>query len=740
MTPLTPNWQQQGLEFLRSKQYSQALELYQHQIEIGSASKQAHWYLGLALLLQGQEIEAQVAWMLAIGEGSKQETEQYIAELVSVLQTEADIQEKNNEQTTAWMIRQHIREIAPTNLQNLLILIGLDLKLDQLTQQEIDTIEIIPILEASPQISKPDFYALLQILQLCLDQQPLNPFTCTLAEVSISYAVSHDPQAFINILMESCLKINYNLRKPDVAIKLSQIALQVDPENIQVWEHLSGFYAKVPDFQQCIASAQKMCDLAKNDLEKIRGLFLQITGFMGAGGYWQEAVNTFSQQAELLLSLDLINVSNYPLPVHIRMYSSSYFVPYFQDDAKRNRHIHNHVAQFCQAGIELHAHDKIQQYRQNWSYPQDKNKRLKIGYLSHCFSSHSVGWLARWLFRHHNREDYDIYGYVVNYRGMGKDRLQEWYIQNFTETRKLGIHYADVVEQISQDKIDVLVDMDSLTLDLSCAVMAMKPAPIQVSWLGWDAPGIPTVDYMIADPYVVPDNADEYYSEKIWRLPQTYIAVDGFEVGVPTLRREMLDIPSDAVLFFSSQRGYKRHPEMARLQLKIIKEVPNSYFLIKGFGDQIAIQQLFLQLAEEEGLSEERLKFVMPTPSESMHRANMSICDVVLDTYPYNGATTTLETLWMGIPMVTRVGQQFAARNSYTMMINAGITEGIAWTDEEYVEWGIRFGTEPELRQHVHWQLKESRKTAPLWNGKQFAREMEKAYEQMWTKYVNLSI
>jgi len=114
----------------------------------------------------------------------------------------------------------------------------------------------------------------------------------------------------------------------------------------------------------------------------------------------------------------------------------------------------------------------------------------------------------------------------------------------------------------------------------------------------------------------------------------------------------------------------------------------------------------------------------------------MAIADVVLDTYPYNGATTTMETLWMGIPMVTRVGQQFVARNSYTMMMNVGVTEGIAWSAEEYVDWGIRLGTDPDLRQEVSWKLRESRKTSPLWNGRQFAKEMEKAYTEMWDLYL----
>ena len=127
----------------------------------------------------------------------------------------------------------------------------------------------------------------------------------------------------------------------------------------------------------------------------------------------------------------------------------------------------------------------------------------------------------------------------------------------------------------------------------------------------------------------------------------------------------------------------------------------------------------------------------MPSaPTDAEHRANLAIADVVLDTYPYNGATTTLETLWMGIPLVTRVGEQFAARNSYTMMKNVGLKEGIAWTDEEYVDWGVRLGKDEDLRKDIHWRLLKSRQTSPLWNGKKFAREMENAYRQMWDVYV----
>jgi predicted O-linked N-acetylglucosamine transferase (SPINDLY family) len=293
----------------------------------------------------------------------------------------------------------------------------------------------------------------------------------------------------------------------------------------------------------------------------------------------------------------------------------------------------------------------------------------------------------------------------------------------------------EAVKTIREDEIDILVDLDSITLDQTCTIMALKPAPIQVTWLGYDASGLPSIDYFIADPYVLPDNAQVYYSEKIWRLPQTYVAVDGFEVGIPTLRRSDLNIPDDAVIFWSSQVGLKRNPSTVHLQMQILRELSNSYFLVKGIGDQNTLQDFFSRIAEEEGVSSERLRFLPMMPDEYTHRANLQLADVVLDTYPYNGATTTLEALWAGVPLVTLVGQQFSARNSYTFLMNVGVTEGIAWNAEEYIEWGIRFGRDAHLRQQVSWKLMQSRNTSPLWNAKQFTQEMENAYRGMWASH-----
>lgn len=733
------NWQPEAFQFLIKADYAKAADIYQQAISAEPDVKHYYWYLGLILLLQGQEAEAQTTWMLGMLDGSEEQLDQWTAELMQVLQSEADRQQALEDYPVAWTIRQHMREINPGEINNLLQIVQLSIKLKKFTPEELTSLGIIEILQ-SGQGREIDRDLLVQVLENALHYPPISPPVVEFAAACLPYA--HQQVNLVYVLMLAATKIAYTDRQPEPAIQLAQLCLQLEAENLEVLSHLTSFYNQNNQCDESVKTAKLCCQVARTLPEQVFACNLLLRELMGAGGRWSEAFSVFKYCESLLLLL----IEKKPLladrTATSRMMNTTFVLPYLRDEAKVNRSMQNQVLQLYQASVEAYAKDMVERYRQRPSNWDSSNAagRLKIGYLSHCLGRHSVGWLARWLFEHHDRDIFQVNAYFVNYKYNVSDYLQEWYVEHVDNARKLKTDCEEIAEQIYQDEIDILIDLDSITLDISCEVMALKPAPVQVTWLGWDASGIPAIDYFIADPYVVPEAAQDYYRETIWRLPQTYIAVDGFEVGVPTLRRDALDIPSDAVVYLSAQKGYKRHPGTIGLQMRIIKEVPNSYFLIKGFADQESVKSFFIQMAEAEGVDPSRLRFLPAVALESVHRANLAIADVVLDTYPYNGATTTMETLWMCVPLVTRVGQQFSARNSYTMMVNAGITEGIAWTDEEYVEWGIRLGKDPVLRQEISWRLRQSRQTAPLWNAKQFTREMEKAYQQMWQRYPSASL
>jgi predicted O-linked N-acetylglucosamine transferase (SPINDLY family) len=727
--------QQKTAQLLLQGNYVQAAKLYEQAIEDEPSVKSHYWQLGLMLLLQGQEAEAQTTWLLGLAEGESEEIEQWSEELIEVLQTEADRQRDLGNYAVAWAIRQHIREINPTDINNLLHSIGLSTMLETYTGEELADIGVIELLK-SEQTNGVDFELLIQVLKNVLDRAPFYPSSFDFTEASTAHV--KDPVTFLNLLIPFVYKISFSAKQVELAARFTELALRVSPKQPELLAALSCFYQDSGQYTKGIETAKLCSSVMEGLANKVYANFLILRSLMSAGGYWEEFCLTLEINRSLLVSLLEEQPDSLCSATTCRLFSAVFFFPYFQDKPAENLQLRRQVAQLAKLNLENYAKERVARCRQ-WRSPilnsEQPRKRLKIGYISHCLRSHSVGWLARWVFEYRDRDRFEVNAYLLGSE-MNRDKVEDWYISKVDKAYKLGINGLEAADKIYEDEIDILVDLDSITLTNTCETMAIKPAPIQVTWLGWDASNVPTIDYYIADPYVLPESAQDYYTEKIWRLPQTYIAVDGFEVGVPTLRRDSLDIGSDAVIYLSAQRGYKYHPHTARLQMQIIKAVPNSYFLIKGLADQESIKKFFVEVAESEGVGADRLRFLALAGSEADHRANLGIADVVLDTYPYNGATTTMETLWMGVPIVTRVGEQFAARNSYTMMMNAGISEGIAWTDEEYVEWGIRLGKDPVLRQQISWKLRQSRQTAPLWNGKQFTREMEKAYEQMWQIYV----
>jgi predicted O-linked N-acetylglucosamine transferase (SPINDLY family) len=740
---LPENWPQKAKQFLIQEDYFQAVKLYELAIETEPENKSHYWNLGLLLLLQGQEAEAQTTWLLGMADGEGDLLELWTQELLEVLQQEADRRGNLKDYSVAWAIRQHIREINPTDIHNLLHLVGLSILLKMYTGEELFSLGVLEMLQSEPLMAV-DFDLLMQVLQSVLEYAPFEPSSLEFAEACIPH-VREEP-IFLKVLIVAARQISHS--SCVLAAQLASLGLRLNLDHLEPLIRLSflhplaSYYQDAKQYDKGIEIAKLCCTIAEELADQLLANYKLLRGLMGAVGYWEEVGEVTERQQSQIESLILEQPTNLHSYRVVCLFATTFFFPYYQDQAKTNRYIHNQVAQICQKNVEIYAKDKLERYRERnllIKTSDDPRKRpLKIGYLSHCFGRHSVGWLARWLFHYHNRDRFKIHTYFIAYRESAiYDPLEAWYIEHSDKAYKGGFSGLEVAEQIYEDEIDILIDLDSITLDISCDLLSLKPAPIQITWLGWDASGLPAIDYFIADPYVLPEGAEEYYSEKIWRLPQTYIAVDGFEVEIPTVRRENLNIESDAVIYLSSQVGYKRHPHTVRLQFQILAQVPNSYFLIKGGANDDVMRNFFYQIAEEEGVDRSRLRFLPQDFTEGTHRANLMIADVVLDTYPYNGATTTLETLWMCIPLVTKVGQQFAARNSYTMMMNVGVTEGIAWTDEEYIEWGVRLGKDESLREKVAWKLRQSRQTSPLWNGKQFAQEMESAYEQMWEIFLN---
>ncbi|MBD3881053.1 hypothetical protein IFO70_04730 [Phormidium tenue FACHB-886] len=713
--------------------YAEAAAVCEAAIADCPADVTSYWYLGLALLLQGAEADAQFAWMTPFLEADAAQTAAWTAELVQILEAEADRQAAQAAYETAWLLYQHRREVAGEDAASFLKTLELGLRAKTVSLDDEQWFEV-----SQMEIEPTELDRLFVILSLLLEANPEHPNTVAVLDLCtpIAIAVRRLPE-LIAVLFAQADRL-HQISQHEAAIHLAKQCVQLAPNDRQVLAKTVFLMqsGNTTSLTESLPLAKRLLAESSSLVQKITITHYILTSLMLTGGSSEETIEYYQQHKALLSQVIGLPAAESQEMIH-QVMAMGMFMNYFEDNPQINRRIRNQLAKVGQQDLQARMSDRVDRYRQHQaSRKTNATKPLKIGYLSDCLRLHSIGWLVRWLLVHHDRHRFDIHLYSTR---QSNDPLQQAFIRHYGDRFHLLPNNAGkIADQIDQDEIDILVELDSITAFGNCAVTALKPAPVQVSWLGYDAIGSPTIDYYLADPYVLPENAQTYYQEKIWRLPQTYIAVEGFEVGTPSLRRDELGIPAEAIVYLSSQTGLKRNPDNIRLQLHILKEVPNSYFLIKSFAaDRTRLAAFFFQLAAEVGVSRDRLCFLPDVPANETHRANLALADVILDTYPYNGATTTLEALWMELPIVTRVGEQFAARNSYTLMRNAGLVEGIAWTDEEYLEWGVRLGQDANLRAKVAHQLRRSRQTAALWNAIGFTREVERAYEQMWQKKAN---
>ncbi len=713
-------WHPEVLKQINENNYQAVINFYEQLLEENPENINDYFYLGLAYLLAGKEEEAQTTWFLVIAESEESESENLQQKLLSILEEEAIREEEADHKTTAWLIRNHGREIKPENINNLLKLILLEIELGYYHPIKLDEWQITEILGQQLKNSFTEEY-ILELLDKILEFE--NQRSIEFAQVCLNL-VSRSEQ--IKVFFINKLNNIKNRLHPNYVADLAKMYLSYEPENEHLaygtfWEY---YYISLFDKSLEIATTYKANaqDLVSKFLWNGHLLFAyQMIG------NWFELEKTIQNHRNLLEEIIKNNAKVTQKYVGDALITMANTFHYFQDNPQENHYLQQEIAKIFQ---DYHNTN----YQKLLPRNNNPNRKLKIGYIASTFKSHSVGWLARWIFQHHDREQFEIIGYCP--RVKENPMTNQWFRAQCDQFYYLGNTLKTILEQIEKDEIDILVELDSFTYNLTGVVMAHKPAPIQVTWLGSDASSLPTIDYYIADNYVLPENAQEYYSEKIWRLPNTYLAIDGFEIGIPSISKSSLGIPDDAIIYFNLQNGLKVHPDNLKLQLEIVKAVPHSYFMRKAAGDRQIIEKFTFEIADQVGLAHDRILIIDRAKDEPTHRANLQVADVVFDTYPYNGATTTLETLWVGTPMVTKVGEQFSARNSYGFMINAGITEGIAYNDQEYFDWGVRLGQDANLRKEISWKLKQSRQTSPLWNGKKFTREMEQAYRQMWELYL----
>ncbi|MGE0747906.1 MAG: tetratricopeptide repeat protein [Rhodospirillales bacterium] len=367
--------------------------------------------------------------------------------------------------------------------------------------------------------------------------------------------------------------------------------------------------------------------------------------------------------------------------------------------------------------------------------PRDRRgERLRIGYLSHDFRSHAVAHLTAGMFERHDRGRFMVHAYSV-----GPDDGSAWRrrisdaVDVFAELRTASV--AELARRIHGDGIDILVDLTGHTKGSRLGALALRPAPVQAWYLGYPGTsGAAFMDYVIADAIVAPLADAQHYAERLVHLPHCFQATDDRQpVADRRFSRAELGLPDGAPVFCSFNQAYKVEPVMFAAWMRILARCPGAALWL--LGDPAGRLAANLRRATAaHGIDPARLVFAPPAPLEA-HLARLAAADLMLDARVYNGGTTTSQTLWAGVPVLTLAGNRFASRMSASILAAAGLPDLVTDSLDAFEARAVALAHDPAALAAVRARLAANRSATPLFDTARFTRGLERAFEAMWARH-----
>jgi predicted O-linked N-acetylglucosamine transferase (SPINDLY family) len=391
------------------------------------------------------------------------------------------------------------------------------------------------------------------------------------------------------------------------------------------------------------------------------------------------------------------------------------------------------ILQEARAWCSRHT-DRLSSEHRPHDNERSPQRRLRIGYVSPDFRDHCQSFFMHPLLRHHDHENFEIVCYASVQKPDAVTEQLRIHADRFCDITQLDD--AAAAERIRQDGIDILVDLTMHMAHGRLPVFARKPAPVQISWLAYPGTtGLDAIDYRVTDPFLDPAELEREgeYAECSLRLPETFWCYD--PLGGPEVNP--LPAASAGHVTFGCLNNYcKVNNEVLDLWARVVRAVPNSkLFLLSPHGDPRRDAQ---RAFERAGLEPDRLLFV-GRRSRLAYLSHYHRIDVCLDTFPYNGHTTSLDAMWMGVPVVTLVGKTVVGRAGLCQAMNLGLPELVATNADQYVERAIDIVRDRERLSVLRATLRGRMEKSPLMDAPRFARHLEAAYRDVWQRYCGVS-
>jgi protein O-GlcNAc transferase len=543
--------------------------------------------------------------------------------------------------------------------------------------------------------AKHDFAAAQSNLGIALADQARYPEALAAFRRALELRPDHF-QSFSNL--SNALRL---VDEPDQAVAAARRALELRPDYAPAYNNLGNALNDLNDPDAAAAACQKAIDLRPDFSQAWNNLGMALRRL----GRTAEAAKHFERAVELAPDEPAIR-SNHIFSLY-----------YFQTDLEA-------IVDQTRQWDRRHAQQLRHLIKPHTSNP-DPNRPLRIGYVSADFRDHASAFFLWPLLTHHNRQEFEITCYAQVH---SPDSITQRFQSLPLQWRNIaGVSDDQVAEQIRQDQIDILVDLKLHTAENRLGVFARKPAPIQISWLGVPtSPGLSTIDYRLTDRYLEPPGQTNPFPDQPYHLPDCFWCYDPLTTQPPV--NDLPALQNGFITFGCLNSFWKLTESTLRHWAAVLDRIPGSRILLLtpvGSARQTVHGIL--------GTS--RVDFV-PNQSRDQYLQTYHRIDLALDTLPYNGHTTTLDSLWMGVPVITQVGLTSVGRAGWSLLNNLGLPELAAHDPSQFiqiaVDWAANLPRLADLRANLRSRLMQS----PLADAPRFARSVESAYRDIWRSKV----
>jgi predicted O-linked N-acetylglucosamine transferase (SPINDLY family) len=498
-----------------------------------------------------------------------------------------------------------------------------------------------------------------------------------------------------------------NEGKPKEAVASYQRALQIKPDYVEALANLGLAWRNLGQADEATACLRQVLSLKPDHAAALNNL----GNVLKEKGELAEALACYRQAVQC--RPDYVEADSNVL-------TTLHFCPGYDSAA---------IYQECCRWNQQHAKPLAAQARPHGN-DRSAERRLRVGYVSPDFRDHVVGRHVWPLLSHHNPAEFEVILYADLARA-------DWMTDRFRE-RAQGLHNITgwtndrVAEQIRADRIDILLDLALHMASNRLLVFARKAAPVQVTFAGYPGTtGLAAMDYRLTDPYLDPPGMfDRWYSEESYRLPNSFWCYDPL-TSEPVVS-ELPALKKGHLTFGCFNNFCKVNVPMLRIWAKVLRAQPRSRLILqtpegKHRGETARVLQ-------EEGIAADRLTFVANRTRLRYLELYQRI-DVGLDTLPYNGHTTSLDSAWMGVPVVTLVGQTVVGRAGFSQLSNLNLPELIAYNPEQFVQAASALTSDLGRLASLRGSLRERMQASPLMDAPRFALDIEAAYRAMWRRW-----